>query len=110
MNMSPEKTSCSGPGSSGKAEEETVGGLPMQYDWSSISRTVGFYRRHQVIPSIEEIEDTWQRARDGSREAAIRFLDWRRHCLLAKTDEQRAAMILVMNYSYKLFNRGSTSE
>ncbi|MFS0836981.1 hypothetical protein [Paenibacillus sp. 1P03SA] len=81
----------------------------MMFDWSSISRTVGFYRRHQVIPSIEEIEDTWRRAQEGSREAAIRFLDWRRHCLLAKTDEQRAAMVLIMDYSYKLFNDGSAS-
>ncbi|WP_068776385.1 hypothetical protein [Paenibacillus sp. FJAT-26967] len=76
----------------------------MKDDFAALSRQVGFYRRHQVIPTMTEVEQTWQAARSGNPDAAIRLLDWRRHCLLAKTEEQTAVMQLIMQYARLLFN------
>lgn len=75
----------------------------MKYKLSDISKAVGFYRRHQRIPSFEEIEKAWQDAQAGKIEGAIQILDWRRHCFLAKTEEERAALDLVFDYARELF-------
>lgn len=75
----------------------------MKYKLSDISKAVGFYRRHQRIPTLTEIEMAWQDAQAGKIGGAVQILDWRRHCFLAKTEGERAALALVFDYARELF-------
>lgn len=67
----------------------------MKYDLAELSKTIGFHRKHQRVPLIEEVEKAFEAAKNGSIDAALRLLDWKRHCFYVKNDDQSAVMARV---------------
>lgn len=75
----------------------------MKYKLAELSKEVGFYRRHQRIPMMDEIEKAFEAAKNGSKDYAVLILDWRRHCFLAKSKDDLMSMARIMDCANELF-------
>lgn len=76
----------------------------MSYDLTEISKYVGFYRKHQLVPDLEEVRATYHAAVAGDTNAAIRMLDWKRHCFYVKNAYEQQVMSVVFGYCSELFH------
>jgi len=75
------------------------------YDLNEISKYVGFYRKHQPIPDLEEVNLVYHAAASGDKNAATRMLDWKRHCFYVKNAYEQQVMSIVFTYCGELFRR-----
>lgn len=66
--------------------------MTMKYNYHSISKMVGFYRKHQRVPDETEVLAAAEQAKQGDSRGAILLLDWSRHCFFVKTDKERIVM------------------
>ncbi|NQX65526.1 hypothetical protein HQN90_05235 [Paenibacillus alba] len=69
------------------------------YDQSILSKIIGFHRKHQRIPVMEEVEKAYESAIHGDIDGAIRILDWKRHCFYVKNNDQREIMSKIFEYA-----------
>lgn len=70
----------------------------MMYKSNELSKIIGFHRKHQRIPSVEQVELAYKVALAGDKDGALRLLDWKRHCFYVKDDYQREVMAKVFEY------------
>ncbi|MDQ1913792.1 hypothetical protein RAC89_25650 [Paenibacillus sp. GD4] len=66
--------------------------MTMKYNYHSVSQMVGFYRKHQRVPSETEVLAAVEQAKNGDIRGAALLLDWSRHCFFVKTDSERMVM------------------
>ncbi|WP_282942506.1 hypothetical protein [Paenibacillus sp. RC67] len=76
----------------------------MTYNMTEISKFVGFFRKHQPIPDMDDVLHTYKAAIAGDKNAAIRMLDWKRHCFYVKNAHDQQVMSVVFAYCGQLFN------
>jgi len=62
------------------------------FDYRTISKTVGFHRRHQRVPELRDVDAAALRASRGDPSGAVDLLDWSRHCFYVKTESDCIAM------------------
>ncbi|NOV03227.1 hypothetical protein [Paenibacillus planticolens] len=70
----------------------------MMYKSSELSRIIGFHRKHQRVPSMQQVEEAYREAKAGGVDGALRLLDWKRHCFYVKDDFEREVMERVFVY------------
>ncbi|MEC0146700.1 hypothetical protein [Paenibacillus alginolyticus] len=69
-----------------------------KYKIAELSKVVGFHRKHQRVPSMEQVEKAYKGAMDGDLDSALRLLDWKRHCFYVKDEYQREVMAKVFEF------------
>lgn len=74
----------------------------MIYKSNELSKIIGFHRRHQRVPSLEQVDSAYQIAVNGDMDGALRLLDWKRHCFYVKDDYEREVMSKVFEYCLKI--------
>jgi hypothetical protein len=70
----------------------------MKFKSTELSRMIGFHRKHQRVPSLEQVEWAFNDAMAGDIDGALRLLDWKRHCFYVKNDYEREVMSKVFRY------------
>ncbi|MCY9659610.1 hypothetical protein P5G65_24195 [Paenibacillus chondroitinus] len=70
----------------------------MKFKSSELSKIIGFHRKHQRVPSLEQVDAAFNDAIAGDIDGALRLLDWKRHCFYVKDNFEREVMSKVFAY------------
>ncbi|WP_171643961.1 hypothetical protein [Paenibacillus phytorum] len=69
-----------------------------------ISKIIGFHRKHQRVPTIQQVEAAYLQAKNGQMDGAVLLADWKRHCFYVRSDYEREVMTMIFTYCSELIN------